>query len=343
MKPFSACVFVALLGYYQCEANPSGLSKWNEFKAKHAKQHSGDEDMVRMQRFLEKDAEIAEHNAKYARGEVSYSTGHNQYSDMSSDEIKRFAFGLNAPQNLTNIPFADVIPSGVSAPVNFDWRSQGAITYVKDQQNCGSCYAFAATSLIEAFLMIRGKGSMDAAEQDAVDCSIQRYRDSEAGLQNMGCQGGWPTSVLQFYIQTGLLHENSYPYYSGRTESHGQCRKNGAQVSLAGAQIRHFRASEAQMVDILVSKGPILIGMAADNEDKKNIIGLREGIFDNAATINRPPNHAVVLVGYGVENGTPYWVIKNSWGETWGVKGFGKIVRGKNMCNILSGGIWYLE
>jgi len=343
MKPFSACVFVALLGYYQCEANPAGLSKWSEFKAKHGKQHTGDEDLVRMQRFLERDADIAEHNAKYARGEVSFSRGHSQYSDMSTEEVKRFALGFNAPQNLSSIPYAEAMPSAPMA-TNFDWRSSGVVTNAKDQKNCGSCYAFAATGLIESFLLRKGQGAIDAAEQDAVDCSIQKYYDQLAGWQNMGCQGGWPTSVLKFYIETGILYEQSYRYTSGDSQREGACRKNGANLSIAGAQIKHVRVrSENEMVQLLNQNGPLLTGMAADMEHKKYIIDLREGIFDQDNTINLNQNHAVVIVGYGNENGKDYWVIKNSWGTQWGVNGFGKIRRGKNMCNIMAGGVWYLQ
>jgi len=263
---------------------------------------------------------------------------------MTEKEIDSFAFGLNTPMNFSSssLPQLETMPSLGNAPVNFDLRNQGISSPVRDQQNCGSCYAFAATCLIEQYMRMRGQQAIDISEQDAVDCSIQRYRDPVAGVQNQGCQGGWPTPTLQYYTQTHLMHEQSYPYTSGQTnQPNRQCYKSG-QVAISYT-IRHVRANEDQIAQLLVTKGCLLIGIAADNEHKQNMITLRDGIYDKPGSEKLNPNHALCIIGYGVENGKPYWTLQNSWGRTWGVQGYGKIARGKNTCNILSGGVWYLE
>jgi len=345
MKPFSACILVALLGYYQCEAASTEFTKWNEFKSKHGKQHVGDEDKTRITRFLERDAEIAEHNAKYARGEVSYSIGHTQYSDLTEEEIDRFAFGLNTPMNFSSssLPHLDTMPSVGNVPSEWDWRTKGIQPGVRDQGQCGSCYAFAATCLIEACQRMWGRQSIDVSEQDAVDCSIRKYHDNVAGWQNAGCEGGWPTHTLHHYITTGIIRETTYPYKSGRdNKPNPQCYFNGGEYAF-NARIQHMRGTETQLQGLVSSKGFVVIGIAADNEHKANFIGLKDGIYEKAGSEKLNPNHALCVVGYGVENRIPYWILQNSWGTNWGKAGYGRIRRGVNTCNILSGGFWYLE
>jgi len=348
MKPFSACVVFALLGYYQCEANPSGVAKWAEFKAKHGKQHSGVEEKERMKRFLERDAEIVEHNKKFARGEVSFSRGHNKYSDMNGKDFKKFAFGLRLAKN-DSIPFAVSMPSG-PLPDSFDWRDQGAVSPVKDQGQCGSCYAFAATGLIESYLLRKGQGAMDVSEQDAVDCSYNKYpveTPDGPGMANLGCDGGVSTIAIQYFVENGLVDEASYPYTSGDSEKKGTCNRPAPSVTISDAQPHTVQVTdETQMAQLLVSKGPLFIGIAAGDDNHRQFSQTKDGIFDlpEAATSAWEIHHGVLLVGYGSDNGRDFWVIKNSWGTNdFGVGGFGRISRGNNMCRLTEAPVVYIE
>jgi len=347
MKPFSACVVLALLSCCQCDSGSSDLSKWKEFKAKHSKQHTGEEDAVRMKTFLEREEEIAEHNEKFARGEVSYSRGHNAYSDMTPEEHGWAAFGLILDND--TIPMAPSIKRG-ALPTYFDWRSEHGrnyVTSVKSQKKCGSCYAFAATAVIESYQLIKGFPEMNISEQDAVDCSYVKYKintSSGPGLSNKGCRGGTPKQTLDHYVTNGLVEENSYPYTSGSSETHGVCNRPKPKIMFSGVKAhRVMPTSENHMAQLLITYGPLFVSIAAGDRKLKQegFMDLKGGIF-KAVTTTWKINHAVTLVGFGTENGVPYWTIKNSWGTSWGTGGFGRIRRGTNTCKILDAGVAYI-
>lgn len=303
---------------------------------------------MRMKTFLEREAEIAKHNEKFARGEESYSRGANLYSDMAAGEFGKFAFGVKLEENKT-LPMAPSIKRGPLPPA-FDWREKGAVTSVKAQLNCGSCYAFAGTALLESFLITKRNLTMDISEQDAVDCSIGKYpvNTPDGPMKaNLGCDGGWPSLVLKFYVENGLVEEKNYKYTSGTTRVHGQCRRPTPTVRLTGVVVKHEMVnSEAHMAQLLCTKGPLYVSIAAgdDKLGQTQFMELRQGIFDNnGAATNWQVNHGVVVVGYGSENGKDFWVVKNSWGTWWGENGFGRIRRGRNMCRLLDQGVVYVE
>ncbi|XP_003747593.1 zingipain-1 [Galendromus occidentalis] len=343
MKPFTSCVFVALLsGVLATPAGPAAVAKWESFKAKHGKQHSVHEEPARMQRFLERSAEIDAHNARYEAGLESFSMKPSQYADLTPEEFARSALGFVAAVNASDIPLSEE-PMMPSIPSKFDWRDQGIMTPVVSQGYCGSCYAFAGAAALEAYLKWKTGQTHDLSEQDVVDCSYKKFLGNN---HNGGCQGGWPTAVYEYYNQKGLVSEREYPYTSGSTKTHGPCRiPNAKNDRVRGSlKIKNVKPkNENEMAALLVSKGPLVIAMAADNEYKRYFNDLGDGVFDMDHAINLGPNHAVVLVGYGNQKGKDYWVIKNSWGKEWAVGGYGKIARGKNMCNLTKFGVWYVE
>jgi len=339
MKPFQVCLLLSLAAL--AAAAPNSASKWESFKAKHAKKHPVHEEAKRMAKFVEVDSLIESHNAKFASGQVSFSMQHNQYSDLSDEEFRKVAFGLTAPANfnISSVPEAALSPQG-PLPAAFDWRTQGKVSRVKNQESCGSCYAFAATSTVESFLLIKNKGTKDISEQDMVDCSYRKY-----GSMNGGCQGGWPTESLRYINEKDLVFQNEYQYVSGKSQTHNQCRipspvRNEVRGTIRATQVRP--RTEDEIRQLLVQYGPLYICMAADGEFQKYFRNLGKGIFDMPESARFQPNHAVVLVGYGTENGKDFWVIKNSWGTGFGDQGFFRTARNKNTCNIMAYGVWYL-
>jgi hypothetical protein len=299
-----------------------------------------------MARFMKVDADIQAHNELFARGDVSFERQHSQYSDLPLEEFSSVAFGLNFPSgfNASALPMAPEVPQAPAGP-NFDWMR--FVTPAKNQGECGSCYAFAAAGAIESLLMRSNRGTFDLSEQDAVDCSYRRYQDPQAGIQNGGCQGGWPTPSLQFYNHRDTVMESNYPYYSGQSRTIYQCPEAGRRVTpLVQGRIRvnHLNVrDENQLMGLLQQNGPCVMGMAADGPYKEMFRDLGKGIFDVPETAKYQCNHAVLLVGFGTENGKDYWLIKNSWGANWGQNGFFKMARNKNMCNMMSGGFWFVS
>lgn len=228
-------------------------------------------------------------------------------------------------------------------PESFDWRQQGIMTPVKNQLYCNSGYAFASVGVMEAYLKWKGRSNSILSEQDVIDCSYKKFM---GGSQNSGCDGGWPTAVFDYYNVKDIVKENQYPYTSGLSQRHGACRipnpiNNVVRGRLSVKNIRVY--NEDDIRQILVSKGPLVIAISVDNEFNRFFDDLGDGVFDNNGSVNAQPNHFVVLVGYAVQGGKPYWLIKNSWGSKWAVGGYGKIVRGKNMSGLATFGVWYVE
>ncbi|EFA75924.1 cysteine proteinase [Heterostelium album PN500] len=265
--------------------------------------------------------------------------GLNEFSDWSDEEKKSLLGAMISPNRTSiGIPFIDdeipsppVSKSGTSRSLlstNYiDWRTHSAVTSVKNQASCGSCYAFSAIAVIESALFKRGTGSFDFSEQDAIDCTYGRYG---GGGFNFGCSGGDPATTIQHILVNGQASEVDYPYTSGNTRIHGPC-KNVQRNRLNLNLLRVQRGSEDTLANALAT-GPIAVTLNAENNEFYNYAG---GIYNNAAC-STSINHAVLLVGYGQANGVEYWIIKNSWGTSWGENGFMRIAKGYNRCGIVS-------
>ena len=172
---------------------------------------------------------------------------------------------------------------------------KGAITSVKDQGFCGSCYAFAVVGVTESMHMIsRGSYFPNLSEQQIVDCSTE----------NLGCNGGWRDKAMNYIKNNGLVSETSYPY----TASKGSCKKNSGTWKVNSVTLN----SGCAALRSAVRKGPIAVGVAASSWS-----GYASGVFQCPSNGN--VNHAVVLIGY---TSLRHWIIKNSWGKTWGDDGY---------------------
>uniref|UniRef100_A0A8R7UIB4 Peptidase C1A papain C-terminal domain-containing protein n=2 Tax=Triticum TaxID=4564 RepID=A0A8R7UIB4_TRIUA len=207
-------------------------------------------------------------------------------------------------------------------PETKDWREDGIVSPVKDQSHCGSCWTFSTTGALEAaYTQATGK-NISLSEQQLVDCA--------GGFNNFGCSGGLPSQAFEYIKYNGGIDtEESYPYKG----VNGVC---------------HYKAENA-VVQVLDS-----VNITLNAEDElKNAVGLvrpvsvafevingfrqyKSGVYssDHCGTTPDDVNHAVLAVGYGVENGVPYWLIKNSWGADWGDNGYFKMEMGKNMCAV---------
>merc|ERR1712187_770208 len=206
-------------------------------------------------------------------------------------------------------------------PDNFDWVEKGAVNPVKNQAQCGSCWAFATVANIEGAGFVDNKKLLSLSEQELVDC------DKKTGDQ--GCQGGLPANAYNDMIQNkfGLEQETAYPY----TAADGTCK---ASASLEKAFIGGFvkiSTDEDQIAAALMQYGPLSIGINAG--PMQFYAG---GIAHPWKIVCNPQklDHGVAIVGFGTESGTKYWVIRNSWGPTWGEKGYYRIVRGTGACGL---------
>ena len=226
----------------------------------------------------------------------------------------------------SNLGNEETILAAKDLPVSFDWRNVNGVNYVspvRNQGGCGSCYAFASMGMLEARLRILYPKQTNAvfSPQDVVSCS--KYAQ--------GCAGGFPYLIAGKYAQDyGVVEENCFPYLghdSSCSEKQGCLRYYSTNYYYVGGF--YGNCSESAMRMELVKNGPIAIGFEVypDFQAYKSGIYKHTGLEDEVNPWEIT-NHAVLAVGYGVENGVKYWIVKNSWGSDWGEEGYFRIVRG---------------
>ena len=300
--------------------------------------------------WLSNDKYITEHNSKNS----TYTLGHNHLSGLNSEEFSRF-LGFSGEPILKKIN-VDKIKSKVEevrclsscvknydedskfdtvrcvkecfspshvlgdVPSSVDWVKNGAVTPVKNQGQCGSCWSFSTTGALEGAYYV-AHGTLESfSEQQLVDCDNRKN-----GGKDMGCNGGLMDNAFAWIEKNGgLCTETAYPYTSGTTKTAGTCDKSCSVV--ANSDISHFvdvpANSDADMMAALVQQ-PVSIAIEADQKDFQLY---KSGVFTGSCGTKL--DHGVLVVGYGTLDGVDYYMVKNSWGTTWGDNGYIRLGRG---------------
>jgi len=261
---------------------------------------------------------------------------------MSLSEWQEFVHrGLQRPEASTQPEFIHQAPADVSTLADsIDWRSKGAVATVKDQGQCGSCWAFSATGALEGAYQIKTGKLVDYAPQHFVDCDNRQNSKNKGS--DMGCNGGLMDSAFSWASKNGGLCEwTDYPYTSGTSKSSGTCKD-----TTCGKKADHSpksytdvaKNSDSAMVSAL-NKQPVAVAIEADTKEFQLY---KSGIFTAKCGANL--DHGVLAVGYGHDSASnlDYYIVKNSWGTSWGDKGYIYFQKGGNMpkegqCGILSG------
>lgn len=208
-----------------------------------------------------------------------------------------------------------------------DWRDEGAITPVKDQGHCGSCWAFSTVESIESAAIIAGKSD----PKNPFIGSPAQLVDCDKG--DMGCQGGLPSTAFKYLKTHPLEQESDYPYKPIGERCTAEKSKGDYEVTKDKA-LSIWGIGEKHMKNYLVKTGPISIGVAANSAWQT----YKGGVMDNDVCPDAQPNHAVQAVAVDADSDQPTWTIRNSWAEDWGEDGFIRITYGKNTCNIAFSG-----
>jgi len=317
------------------------VEEWETWKLQHGKVYErnyGDamggyskEESFRMKIWMDNKAKIEKHNRHFFKGVKSYSQQMNQFGDLLSHEFVATMNGYRG-KNTTGIESRLVgakylMPANSGPlPLNVDWRNKGAVTPVKNQGQCGSCWSFSTTGALEA-MHHRATGKLvSLSEQNLMDCS-RKYG-------NNGCNGGLMDFAFQYIKENGGIDtEKSYPY-EGEDD---KCRYNPAYRGATDIGFVDVEAGdENALKSALATQGPVSVAIDASHESFQFY---NSGVYRDQECSPENLDHGVLAVGYGVdeESGEAYWLIKNSWGTAWGDEGYVKIARNEeNMCGVAS-------
>lgn len=304
---------------------------FNQFKKNHDKQYLGAEHNHRFSIFQKNLETIEKHNSEYSMGMHTYRLGINHFADLTVQEFKNFYLGtrLSLRQNTTkSLTTFQTLPSWMQVPRDIDWRKHDIVTPVKNQAQCGSCWAFSTTGSLEGAHARASGHLVSLSEQQLVDCS-SRYG-------NNGCNGGLMDNAFEYVLKNGGVDsEESYPYHGHEEKCHFKVKNIGSTCS---GFVDIARGDEIALKHALATAGPVSIAIDV-TEDKFMLY--RDGVFVDETCSNDPSqlNHGVLIVGYGTatENGQEkdYWIVKNSWSTKWGEEGYIRMARNMdNMCGV---------
>ncbi|KAJ4748908.1 Cysteine protease [Rhynchospora pubera] len=252
------------------------------------------------------------------REKGGYLVGLNKFADLSNDEFKaKYLRKINVKRANRKAELDEKRKYGsCEAPWSLDWRKRGAVTGVKDQGNCGSCWAFSSTGAMEGINAIATGELISLSEQELVDCDTT----------NDGCDGGYMDYAFEWVVSNGGIDtETNYPY----TGTDGACNIQKEEIKVVTIDGYEDVAENDKALLCAVVKQPISVGIDASSLDFQLYTG---GIYDGDCSSNPDDiDHAVLIVGYGSENGVPYWIVKNSWGTSWGMQGYIYIKRNLNL------------
>lgn len=263
-----------------------------------------------------------------SQNKYNFTLGVNHFADLTPLEFETYytggLFDLNDRSSLRGSSNrygckSFTTNNGASLPSSIDWRKKGAVTSVKDQGQCGSCWAFSSTAATEGAWAIATGNLVDLSEQELVDCA--------AGFEygSHGCSGGQMDGGFKFVIENGLCTAAEYPYVSGTTKTEDSCKSSTclSDVKNSAASCSDVTPNNEMVLKTAVSKQPVAVAIEADTKYFQFYSG---GVLDSAECGTKL-DHGVMIAGYGEEDGKKYWLVKNSWSASWGEDGYVKIGR----------------
>jgi len=299
-----AVITAASVIFTQVDRN-SAVSEFEAWKAHHGIKYSSSfENAYREKVFLENKLKVELHNADKFK---TYEQGLNQFSALTQEEFQQQFLGLVLPENFESVEsLSDDVEVG-----DVDWTSQGAVTGVKNQGSCGSCWAFSTTGALEGLSKISYGTLQSFSEQQLVDCS--------GSYGNQACNGGLMDNAFKYVRDHGIVQETEYPYRAVKQT----CQKTaGGPFKISG----FTDIKDCNTLANAVAGRPISVAV-----DATNWSGYKSGIFNNCKA---SLNHGVLLVGVASDS----WKVKNSWGTSWGESGYIRLARGNTcgICNVAS-------
>ncbi|XP_021003543.1 cathepsin K [Parasteatoda tepidariorum] len=332
------CILVICAIAWAAPIEPELDDKWQIYKTLYNKTYLSDMDEEERRIIWEENVKLVQrHNLEADLREHDFRLGINHLSDSGLEEymginglilipsVQTFFETIKRAEEREKERKVEKEEENENYPKHVDWREKGYVTPVQNQGFCGACWAFSAVGSLEAQYKKKTGKLVPLSSQNLVDCSKT--------TGNLGCRGGGiDSSFLYIRRNRGIDTEESYPY-SGKE---GECRfkRNNIGAKLKGwVDVKQF--NEKALMKAVATVGPVSVGINSEGYGFKHY---RSGVYDVPSCNSYMINHGVLVVGYGTtESGTDYWIVKNSWGPTWGEGGYVRMRRNKNnQCGIAS-------
>ena len=296
------------------------FQKWYAIQNNNIKELSTQNDFINNYKY------ILNNNYKFNDWKLST----NKFAGYEPELFDLYYKGYN-PQSVLN---RTKFENNINVPKCVDWRKSFIVGPIKDQGQCGSCWAFSAIGALESQVMKVLNQSVSLSEQDMVDCV------KNVGSINCcdGCEGGEMYSVYQYLINKMDTTETQYPYLAIDENCHS------ISSNINNVKIKDFISlpigDEETMVKAIYTIGPLSVGVDANQDWQLYSKGIYNPSENECSSNPEDQDHGVIVVGYGTENGLDYWIIRNSWGKDWGENGYMRLVRGKNACGVANSVIY---
>jgi len=295
---------------------------WELYKNTHGKTYQSQQEETLRRMIWEGHVElVAKHNREFDMGVHTYTLGINEYADMANEEFVAMMNGYQMHEK-KNGTVHFMPPSNYEAPDSVDWRTKGYVTEVKNQERCGSCWAFSTTGSLEGQHFKSTGKLVSLSEQNLVDCSKAEG--------NKGCQGGLMDNGFEYIKKNGGIDtEASYPYTGKNGRCHYKSSDSGATDT---GYVDVKEGSEMDLQSAVATVGPISVAIDASHTSFQLY---RSGVYNERRCSSRKLDHGVLAVGYGSSGDKDYWIVKNSWGRSWGQEGYVWMTRNVgNQCGI---------
>jgi len=314
MKAIIVLVLLCAVASFGKRTENDYLKAWMEWTAKYAKTYQHDEVYYRYKIFKQH----VDYVDNFSQEQHSYTVGLNQFADLANEEFQKFFMGTKVDGTKLKQTGEKHQPTSGALPVTWDWVKQGAVTAIKNQGQCGSCWSFSTTGSTEGCHFITTKKLVGLSEQNLVDCS--------GSYGNQGCDGGLMDDAFQYIIANGGIDtESTYPY----TAEDGTCHYS---ASNCGSKVTSYKDVTSGSENDLQAAVHITPTSVAIDASQTSFQLYTSGVYYEPACSSTQLDHGVLAVGWGHDSKSKmdYWIVKNSWGTSWGMQGYIWMARNKN-------------